>query len=164
MRLRWLLLLLLISPLLLANNEEEDAWLEAFDDSTEHVNEGVLVFRTNAPERPVHHLANQIIISGNSLESGWVTLQQCHDHIDNVPAAQIMFNRDRVRNLKVREYSDIAAAWVEGHSVQLKQVGKAARVCIDAETRALSRSDKGGYLLKMVPSCASFLTVITPCV
>ena len=138
-------------------NGKEDDWFESFDVDTDHVNEGILVFHTRSPEKPVHHLDNQIVITASSLKNGWVKLLQCHEHIDNVPAAQIVFNRSKIRNLAVRDFEGIAAAWVEGASVQLKQVGKAAKLCLNAETRALSEDELGGYLLKNGPYMRRFL-------
>jgi len=145
-----------LSPLSWSNAKEDD-WFEPFEVNTDHVNEGALVFHSRSPEEPVHHLDNQIVITAESLENGWVKLLQCHEHIDNVPAAQIVFNRHRIRNLAVRDFKGIAAAWVEGASVQLKQVGKAAKICLNAETHALSEDESGGYLLKNGPYMRRFL-------
>ena len=151
------LLFMIWLPAAASANSKEDDWFESFDVDTDHVNEGMLVFHPRSPDKPVHHLDNRIVITAESLEDGWVTLLQCHEHIDNVPAAQIVFNHTKIRNLAVRDFEGIADAWVEGASVQLEQVGKAAKLCLNAETRALSEDEIGGYLLKNGPFMRRFL-------
>ena len=100
---------LLISQVGLASEpslEELERWLESDDMmppsvSTADVNEGELVFLAQHPAKQVHHHQNYLIINADSLRDGWVRLNQCHDHLDRVPRAQIMYNKDRIRDLQI---------------------------------------------------------------
>jgi hypothetical protein len=138
-----------------ASRSFDDLDIDDFD--TSQVNDGALVFLTRPPERPVHHMHNDIVITASSLEDGWVTLAQCHEHLDNVPAAQIVFHPERIRNLRVTQSEQIGHAWVEGPSVQLEDISAQARLCLSAESRALINDGSGDYLLHNGPFMRNFL-------
>ena len=156
-----------------AAGAEEDAWWEQPTDSERAlgVNSGSLRFLAEPPAGPVHHHDNAITITEASLKSGWIGLRQCHEHLDPVGRAQIVFGEGRIRGLAVRAHENIDRAWVEGSTVQLEGVRTDARLCIEAESRALHR-DGEGYLLKNGPYMRRFLdgyfpmhvtmTVVTP--
>lgn len=152
---------LMLAPVLLVAEPEVD-WFAGFEQDTETVNEGSLFFLEKLPDRPVHYLHNRITISAESLTTGWVVLSQCHEHLDPVPAAQIVFHPERIRHLSVTEKRNIKKAWVEGSSVQLKQVSRQAKICIDAETRALSIEGDGKYILRNGPFMRRFLDGFYP--
>lgn len=126
-------------------------------ESAAQVNEGSLHFLETAPDRPVHHHHNRIRIEPGSLESGWVGLSQCHDHLDAVPSAQITFRAGFVRDLRVDSASRIGRAWVEGASVQLANIEPGARLCLSAETRALRPAGNGYFNLHNGPYMRRFL-------
>jgi len=126
-------------------------------ESADAVNEGPLHFLETPPTKPVHHHQNRIRIDGDSLRSGWVGLSQCHDHLDPVPRTQITFREGFVRDLKVDIASGIEQAWVEGASVQLRNVEPGARLCLSAQTRALRNAGKGYYNLSSGPYMRKFL-------
>ena len=130
-------------------------------DSADSVNEGALHFLATLPQKPVHHHQNRIRIDADSLTSGWVSLSQCHDNLDAVPRAQITFREGYVRDLRVDSFSRIEHAWIEGASVQLRNIEPGARLCLSAQTRAL-RNTGNGYF-NLINICASFSTAITPC-
>jgi hypothetical protein len=121
------------------------------------VNEGQLAFLTEAPVRPVHHHSNRILISEASLHDGWVRMEQCHENLDRVAALQIVFNPERSRALRVTAQENVAEAFVDGHSVQLRDIGSESRVCIAAESRALAHDGEGGFELKNGPFMRRFL-------
>jgi hypothetical protein len=121
------------------------------------VNEGSLHFIETAPAKPVHHHQNRIVIDASSLESGWVSLAQCHDHLDAVPLAQITFREGYVRDLKVDSAVHIGQAWVEGASVQLRNVEPEATLCLSAQTRAFHDTGNGYYNLTNGPYMRKFL-------
>jgi len=125
--------------------------------SASSVNEGALHFLTTPPTRAPHHHQNRIRIDAASLETGWVQLAQCHDHLDAVPRAQITFREGHVRSLRVREATHIESAWAEGASVQLIGVAPGARLCLDAETRALRDRGDGFFVLQNGPYLRRFL-------
>ena len=145
------LLLCLGSSLALAEAPDPE-----FDGSAT-VNEGPLQFLAAPPAKAVHHHQNRIRIEADSLASGWVSLAQCHDHLDAVPRAQITFREGFVRNLRIDVASGIGAAWVEGASVQLEQVAPGARLCLSAETRALRETGDGTFALANGPYMRRFL-------
>lgn len=121
------------------------------------VNEGELRFvsREAAAGHHLHH--NRIRIDRSSLRGGWITLEQCHQRLDAVPAAQILFNPERIRRLRMQSVEGIGRAWVEGHSVQLRDVGRQARLCINGESRALQYLGQGRYRLQNGPYMRRFL-------
>jgi hypothetical protein len=121
------------------------------------VNEGSLHFLETAPAKPVHHHQNRIVIDANSLESGWVSLSQCHDHLDAVPLAQITFREGFVRNLRVDSAVRIEEARIEGASVQLRNVEPGATLCLSAQTRAFHDTGNGYYNLTNGPYMRKFL-------
>lgn len=135
--------------------QELDAWFNG--KSISEVNEGELIFLTEPPRKPVHHHQNRIRITEDSLTSGWTELEQCHDNLDAVPRAQITFREGFIRNLRVVASHAIEEAWVEGPSVQLREVHPGARLCLAAQTRALNNSGNGYYTLNNGPYMRKFL-------
>jgi hypothetical protein len=135
--------------------QELDAWFNG--KGAGEVNEGELTFLTTPPAKPVHHHQNRIRITQDSLASGWTELEQCHDNLDAVPAAQITFREGYVRDLRVVESQAIGKAWVEGASVQLQDVAPGARLCLAAQTRALNDSGSGYFTLNNGPYMRKFL-------
>lgn len=140
------------------SRQEMEEWFNSPPDkSAAEVNEGELVFLVAQPDIPVHHHRNILVITGQSLASGWVKLTQCHEHLDLVPSTQIVFHESRIRGLKILSSSGIGKSRVEGSSVQLEKVGPDARLCITAESRALARNADGTYSLRNGPYMRKFL-------
>ena len=141
----------------------EDDWLDGFDDEpdlmalTAAVNEGELEFIPAADAVGAHAHRNHIRITDDSLQQGWVGLEQCHENIDAVPAAQILFRNGGVRKLEIASSSNIGKAWVEGHTVQLEDIAKHATLCIRGESQALYRLGDGHYRLRNGPYMRRFL-------
>jgi len=125
--------------------------------SANDVNEGTLNFLADPPATLFHHHQNRIHLTADSLASGWVRLEQCHDNLDKVARAQITFREGFVRDLKVESRSHIEDAWIEGPSVQLRNVATGARLCLSAETRALRNGGSGFYMLHNGPYMRKFL-------
>lgn len=121
------------------------------------VNEGDLAFLTAAPEAPVHHHRNEIAITELSLADGWVRLDQCHDHLDRVARAQIVFRPGSSRDLRVVSFRNIDAAFAEANAVQLRGIHAGSEVCVSLETRALQRVDTGVFELQNGPFMRRFL-------
>lgn len=136
----------------------EDDWL--FDDAEERarrVNTGDLVFLDRPPEKAVHHHVTRLDITREALGSGWVLLEQCHDNLDKVPSSQIVYQPGRVRALSLVSHRNIGSVWVEGESVQLRDVAADAQVCVVAETKALHALGEGRYELRNGPFMRKFL-------
>lgn len=147
-----LLLALLVGPPAHAGTDADAEFASASS-----VNEGALHFLTAPPMRAPHHHQNRIRIDAASLESGWVQLTQCHDHLDAVPRAQITFREGYVRGLQILEATRIESAWAEGASVQLAGISPGARLCLNAETRALRDRGDGFFMLQNGPYLRRFL-------
>lgn len=138
--------------------EELERWLE--DDAELRalaVNEGELVFLPDPPKKPFHHQVNTLVLSPASLESGWVEMIQCHRHLDRVPAAQVVYGHANTRRLRIDHFSGIGRAWVEGPTVQLKDIDHGAVLCVRAESRALHRNGDGTWTLRNGPFMRRFL-------
>lgn len=125
--------------------------------SASAVNEGQLHFLAAQPDKPVHHHQNRIVIDAASLDTGWVSLTQCHDNLDAVPRAQITFREGFVRDLRVDSSHGVAEAWVDGPSIQLRGIEPGSRLCLSAQTRALRDSGGGYFTLNNGPYMRKFL-------
>ena len=120
-------------------------------------NNGQLIFLKDVPEKAVHHHQNFLEIHPQSLKDGWVKMNQCHDNMDVIGSAQVVFKKDRVRELQVVSKKNIEKAWVEGNTVQMENLSKGARLCLRAWTRALSINDDGSFTLHNGPFMRRFL-------
>lgn len=142
-----------------ATGDDADFDAEWPDDdwSVDDVNEGQLKFLAQPPTKRVHHHDNIITLDRGSLEHGWVRLDQCHRNIDKVPRAQIVFRPGRIRGLRITVSENIGRAWVEDASVQLTDIRQDSRLCLAAETRALSSNGDGGYRIDNGPFMRRFL-------
>jgi len=162
---RWLgpLALVLGAAVTLAAVAAETEELDPFDAIPDlealvnAVNEGSLHFLPADRAQGAHSHQNRISIHADSLEDGWVGLQQCHEHLDPVPAAQIVYNPEGIRELAILHTENIGDAWVEGNTVQLRAVEKRATLCVQGETRALKELAAGGYRLRNGPYMRKFL-------
>lgn len=138
--------------------QEMDDWFNAPPDpSAADVNEGELVFLARQPDKPVHHHHNVLILSDQTVLDGWGELRQCHENLDRVPATQIVFREDRVRKLRIVSSHGIEKAWIEGASVQLKQVGPGAKICVALQSRVLYPQPDGTYHISNGPFMRKFL-------
>lgn len=138
--------------------QELEDWFNApADKSAASVNEGSLVFLPTPPVKKVHHHSNAITITDGSLADGWAQLTQCHENLDQVSAVQIVFNPQRTRNLKLVSHSGVGEARVEDASVQLRNVGPGAKVCLQAEGKALRDNGDGTFSLTSGPFMRRFL-------
>jgi hypothetical protein len=148
-----LFLVALLPSLAFAALTEEEMFFKGVAD----VNVGELTFLLQAPENPVHHHQNQITLSPSSLLDGWAKLEQCHHHLDAVPDMQIVYGRDRIRNITVLSSANIAKSWVHENTVQMQQVARDAQICISAETRALEINGNNHFSLTNGPYMRRFL-------
>ncbi len=135
----------------------ETYWPDDDDKIIDAINEGTLHFLDKPPDKPVHHHANKITVLKSSIDTGWIKLQQCHDNLDIFPRVQIVYKQDKIRNLHITEHNNIGEARVEGHTVQLTDVKKDARLCIEAESRALIAQEDGSFVMRNGPFMRKFL-------
>jgi hypothetical protein len=148
-------LLLLCGPALAA--EDDDWWRDQPVERALAVNEGQLVFLQEPPTKPVHHHSNRVMITEASLQNGWAHLEQCHKNLDAVAELQIVFNPERVRKLVIRDTRNVGQAFVEGASIQLRDIGHNAMICLSAETRSVNSLGAGVYELRSGPFMRRFL-------
>jgi hypothetical protein len=132
---------------------EEEAALEQ---RAREVNEGELQLLDRPPETAAHLHQNRLLITEQSLRDGWVAMYQCHSNLDKVSASQIVYNKERIRNIRVLSSQNIGSVRVEGHTVQMKDIAAESEICISADKRALSY-EKGKYYLKLGPFMRRFL-------
>jgi hypothetical protein len=154
------LLLLLLTALPSSAEVPDDAWLDDDDDleaRVADVNAGELVFLAEPPLDPVHHHHSRITLDADSLDNGWVTMVQCHSHLDAVPRTQVVYHQTRARDLSILSYENIEQAWIEGHTVQLTEVGHEASICIRVRTRTLEFNEDGTFSLRGGPFMRRFL-------
>jgi hypothetical protein len=130
---------------------------EALLAGTSGVNEGALEFLAEPPGKRVHHHHNDIRIGPESLVDGWVRLDQCHENLDAVPRAEVIYRPEHIRAVTVASATAIDRAWVEGPSVQLEGVRSGARLCVSAESRVLQREDDGSFTVRNGPFMRRFL-------
>lgn len=133
--------------------DDEEAWRARIAE----VNEGDLDFLASLPDGPVHHHQGRVVITERSLIDGWVVLEQCHVNLDQVPAAQIVFNPERSRALAVTSVRNIEQAYAEDNTIQLQGIGAHSRVCVRAESLALQRPDADVFELVNGPFMRRFL-------
>ena len=142
------------------SQEELERWFNSNSMEPPHykeVNDGHLVFLANNHDTTIHHHHNSLTIEPNSLQSGWISLEQCHSNIDKVPAAQILFKQGRVKDLKITLQKNIDRAWIEGASVQMEDIKADAVLCIQAKSHSLIHNGDGSFSLRNGPFMRRFL-------
>jgi hypothetical protein len=127
------------------------------------INEGELHFLAKPPDEAVHHHHKRVLITPESLKTGWIVDRQCHYNLNQVGAMEVVFAPGRVRALDITRAENIEKAWVEGSSVQLKNVGPNAVLCLSSENRALTHDAQSGlYTLTSGPYMRRFLAGYFP--
>lgn len=156
--------LIFTSNLVMASDEISQEELERWfnTDSMEpprykEVNDGHLVFLVDNHDKKLHHHHNSLTIYPNSLQDGWVQLEQCHSNIDKVAAAQILFKEGRVKDIKITQQKNIDRAWVEKASVQMEDIKENAVLCIQANSHSLIHNVDGTFSLRNGPFMRRFL-------
>lgn len=101
------------------------------------INEGSLHFLDRPLAKLPYRHSKHLTITPASLQSGWIVSNQCHYQLDAVPALEVVFGHGQVRKLEITRADNIEHAWIENDSVQLKNVGANAVLCIHSENHAL---------------------------
>jgi hypothetical protein len=139
--------------------EELERWFE--DDNRAQpydfdVNSGELEFLAVAPDKRIPHSRNGLTLNAGSLDDGWVEQAQCHENLDPVPLAEVVYSYREMRDLRVVSAEGIGRAWVEGQSVQMENIERGAVLCVAAAARLLRR-EGGDYVLRNGPFQRRFL-------
>jgi hypothetical protein len=124
---------------------------------TDQVNEGELEFLPEPPQIPVLHSVNTLTVSQESIENGWVLLEQCYKHLDPVPDAEVVYHYKSIRKLKVTSKRNIVNVLVKGQSVQLTNTKKNAELCVQAEVHIFYNNPNGTFSLLNGPFHRKFL-------
>lgn len=132
----WVAPFLLLSAVVAGDDSDFDIF---------NIGDSELRFLSAVPAKPPHLHHSRVIVSADSLRTGWVHTKQCHYHLDQVSALQVVFRPGRVRNLRILQADNVGKAWVQGASVQLEKVGADAVLCIASEHLTLSRSPDGSF-------------------
>ncbi len=138
--------------------DEEPDWeaLEA-EYSVRDVSEGELVFLTQRPAGRILHTTNILTITPESLDSGWVGLEQCQSNLDPIDVVEVVYRYHGIRDLRVVSFQAMDEARVEGSSIQMRGVRQGGEVCISAGVRVLHADGQGGYFLQSGPFHRRFL-------
>lgn len=152
-------------PLSLASElseKEIERWLNSDDLNPPNyqnvaVNNGELFFLSKKPDKRIHQHHNILTIYKNSLIDGWVKLEQCHANIDRVERIQVVFNKKKIRDIRITKATKIKKSWVEGNTVQLENVTDNAVLCIAAWSKALIKNADGRFKLTNGPFMRKFL-------
>lgn len=124
---------------------------------TQEINEGELEILTEKPSQAPHRHSKHIVVTAESLKSGWIRSEQCHRNLDQVKALEVVFAPGRVRDLKIVKATNIEKAWIENDSVQLQNVGANASLCISSENRTVEYDTANrSYILKSGPYMRRF--------
>ncbi len=152
---------LLYSTMLMASTEDIP-WPNDELDIIEQVNEGTLNFLTKAPAKPVLHAINTFTISPKSIETGWVQLQQCYRHLDQITKSVIVYQYKFMRKFQLVSKRNIGAVTLKDQSAELTDVGQDAELCISAETRNFYQNPDLSFSLVNGPYHRRFLDGFYP--
>ena len=70
---------------------------------------------------------------------------------------EIVYHPERIRDIRLLSVENIDQVQIEGPKVQLQGIDKHARLCLQAESRALNMQDNGSYRLRNGPYMRRFL-------
>lgn len=121
-----------------------------------------LTFIPPPGDKPALHSINVINITPQSIETGWVSLEQCYRQLDAVPDMEVSYQYKAMRKLKIVATKNIEQAHVQGQSVQLSNVNKGAQLCVSAEVRIFYKNKDGSYQLVNGPFHRQFLDSFFP--
>ena len=126
-------------------------------DRIEAVNEGELEILPSPQAADLYHHENHMQITTTSLRDGWVKMEQCHRHLDQVSLLEIVYHPQRIRNIQIISNQNIGSSRVVGANVELRDIQADARLCLEAESRALHILGNGRFILRNGPYMRRFL-------
>jgi len=141
---------------------EQDQWLNSDEPikSKKKINLGTLTLLSAKKYPSVMHSQNKIVITPESLKSGWVSLQQCYYNLDAFPKVDVVYKYRKMIDLKVLSYTKIAKAKLgsakDMKSVELTNVQKGGSLCVSAKVLSLIKT-KHGYQLSNGPFRRKYL-------
>ena len=100
----------------------------------DNINEGELQFLTSPPEKRIPPSRKILTVTEQSLLNSWVLVDQCPEQLDSLQAGEVAYRYKNMRNLQIIEAKNISKAWIEGNSIQLQDVSKNAKLCVQIES------------------------------
>jgi hypothetical protein len=138
--------------------EDADAWLESdAEQQALAINEGELEFLATSHGQRILQTSNRLTLTADSLASGWVRLDQCQLNLDPVPALEIVYRYQEMRDLRIESFHGMERAWVEDGSVQMLNLEEGAELCISAGVQVLQPAGPGRYEIHSGPFHRRFL-------
>jgi len=153
-------IMVLLFPVMLTAAEtlDDESWLD--DDSAWRalqVNEGRLKFIAPIHDQSILHSDTHLWITSESMQTGWVKLQQCYRHLDAVGRTDVVYAYREMKNLQVTRVEQIAQIRVKQNGVELEQVQKGAVLCVQADVKILHHLADKIYGMQNGPYHRKFL-------
>ncbi len=161
------LLSLMLSPLSAQELSDEalERWFESDEMTSPYEEKGgdaTLQFIHPPAEEKIPHSHTRLRLDRQSTTNGWVSVEQCHEGLDVVPDAEVVYRFIEIRQLRVTRVENIEKAWIEGQSVQLKNVANEAKLCVTLQARLLHKTEAGNYRMRYGPFQRRFLDSYFP--
>lgn len=150
------LVCLLFASTVLADSDN-DWFFDDFEEKIELVNEGEIAFLAGSPHEDSHSHMNHLVITTESLQTGWVKVRQCHKNLDALDALQINFSDKTTKNHSIVSFSNIERAWVDRSNIELEGISKDAELCLTLDTQNLHFGEDGILRVKNGPYMRQFL-------
>lgn len=158
-----LLLFILITNMAYGFTAEEERWLNSDDDTdVSHINEGNLRFITTPVKENILHSVNRINISKESIDNGWVSLQQCYFNLDKINKVTISYQYRFIKNLKLTSLKNIKSGVIHKQNIELIDVKENAELCMKADVRIFYQNPDLSYSLVNGPYHRRFLDGFYP--
>jgi len=142
---------------------EEEKWLNADDDTdTSSVNEGQLTFISKPENKKILHSINTLTITQNSINNGWIGLQQCYRHLDKLEQVEITYKYRFMKNLTVVSKKNIKSARVVKQNIELTSIKDNAELCVSADVRIFYQNKDSSFSLVNGPYHRRFLDGFYP--
>jgi len=155
---RLFFLINIIATQTFAYTQEQERWLNSEDnDDVSHVNEGQLVFIVPPSDKTPLHSINHLVIDKNSIDNGWVKLQQCYKHLGILEQVEITYKYRFMKRLTLISKKHIDHARVKKQSIELHNVKKNAELCISADVRIFYQNPDHSFSLINGPFHRRFL-------
>lgn len=144
----------LLIPEMLAATEPplDESWPDDESESQAlRVNEGQLNFIAPIHDQSILYSDTHLWITSESMQTGWVKMQQCYRHLDRVGRTDVVYAYREMNNLQVTRAEQIAQVRVKPHWVELEDVAKGAELCVQAKVRILQRLSDKTYSMQNGP-------------
>lgn len=112
----------------------------------------------SAVDGVVHQQQMSLRMSQQSLQSGWVEMEQCHREMAPTGRSAVQFRAGKVRDLELLRHEQIGRAWVnrEGTAIELEGIERSNVLCLRGELQILQPQGEG-YRLQSGPYFLRFL-------